>query len=187
MAVLRRTPRTVYRVYSEEEYFAGADAPTDWQRSPARGALRERRLRRLAGAAALTGAMGTVAGVIAVAGVSTPSGARQIAADDVPRARLVHSPKGGARVARAVRWARDGQPWHARRVGAVGDRSAVRGHPVFANAVRRVLPRRAAATASTVPVHPSWRRPEVVDAAAQSTPSEATTTPATQVEFGFER
>ena len=84
MTLLRRPPRAVYRVYSEDEYLVGADALADWNAPPVKpsvvaltpsvpavtpsptvsewsarptGTSRERRLRRLAGAAALTGAV----------------------------------------------------------------------------------------------------------------------------------
>jgi hypothetical protein len=59
----RRGRRTcIYRVISEEEYLAGADPFAEAGRVPA-GEPHGRRLRRFAGAAALTGAMGTVGGV----------------------------------------------------------------------------------------------------------------------------
>jgi hypothetical protein len=143
MTLLRRQPRAVYRVYSEDEYLAGADSLIDWEapvaadrEAPVMSALdvpaaadrgapvaaagweapvaadreapvasdgvapmaeptvhppspsaspqrcsRERRLRRLAGAAALTGAVGTVGGTIAVVGLRSHPAARRIAAN----------------------------------------------------------------------------------------------------------
>jgi hypothetical protein len=78
----RRRPRAVYRVYSEEQYLAGADSFGDLEAVVAQPtsavsessvwperSSRERRLRRLAGAAALTGAVGTVLATIAVFGL----------------------------------------------------------------------------------------------------------------------
>jgi hypothetical protein len=84
---LRRQPRVVYRVYTEEEYLAATNALTDWDAPPPtcdddtrpadlnRGAVRkpvrsasgsgEPLLRRLAGAALLTGALGAVGAVVA--------------------------------------------------------------------------------------------------------------------------
>ena len=71
MTRLRRS-RAVYRVYSEEEYLAGADALAAWKRRAAAGEpAHGRRLQRLAGAAALTGAVGTVGGVVGLAGLRT--------------------------------------------------------------------------------------------------------------------
>ncbi len=69
MTLLARRARPVYRVYTEADYLqAGADPFADWPAAavaePAAGASRERRLRRLAGAAALTGAVGTVGGLL---------------------------------------------------------------------------------------------------------------------------
>ena len=64
MTRLRRRPRAVYRVYSEEEYLAGADALTVWDGPLSDEPKRGRRLQRIAGTAALTGAVGTVAGIV---------------------------------------------------------------------------------------------------------------------------
>jgi hypothetical protein len=65
MTLLRRAPREVYRVYSEEEFFDGVAHEQLFE--PILSAERgERRLRRLAGAAMLAGAVGTVGGAIAV-------------------------------------------------------------------------------------------------------------------------
>jgi hypothetical protein len=109
MTLLARRARPVYRVYTEVDYLqAGADPFADWpatvaepaagvagQRSmvgePAVGlgvpqgrmgrvrVSRERRLRRLAGAAALTGAVGTVGGLLGSALVSGRSTGRRAA------------------------------------------------------------------------------------------------------------
>ena len=73
MMLLRRRPREVYRVYSEEEYLNGAGSEPamvlaeEWPVAvePARNGAGERRLRRVAGMAMLAGAVGTVGGVVA--------------------------------------------------------------------------------------------------------------------------
>jgi len=91
MIQLRRSPRDVYRVYAEDEFFDrpggeifewGDDEPFDlatdelfdregtaeWLGTAP--ATAERRLRRLAGVAMLAGALGSVGGVLAVTGVA---------------------------------------------------------------------------------------------------------------------
>jgi hypothetical protein len=78
----RRRSREVYRVYTEDEYLNGAGLEPatigEWPAAvepadaclvaaePRRGLVRERRLRRAAGAAMLAGAVGTVGGVLAI-------------------------------------------------------------------------------------------------------------------------
>jgi hypothetical protein len=70
MMRLRRRPRTVYRVYGEEEYLAGVDTLSAREDLPLAGEpTHGRRLQRIAGAAALTGAVGTVGGVVGLAGL----------------------------------------------------------------------------------------------------------------------
>ena len=71
VTLLRRSPREVYRVYTEEEYLNGAGlepavALTEgWPVAPARIAAHARRLHRVVGMALLAGAVGTVGGVVA--------------------------------------------------------------------------------------------------------------------------
>ena len=73
MTLLRRRPREVYRVYTEEEYLNGAELEPAmvlagrWpvEVESARNGAGERRLRRVAGMAMLAGAVGTVGGVVA--------------------------------------------------------------------------------------------------------------------------
>jgi hypothetical protein len=76
MTLLRRRPREIYRVYSEEEYLDGAgsafaiagespvDEPSPRVTGPARQAVLERRLHRVAGVAVLAGTIGAVAGLV---------------------------------------------------------------------------------------------------------------------------
>jgi hypothetical protein len=92
VTLLRRAPREVYRIYSEEEFFDGASGmelftPTN---SSGRG---ERRLRRLAGVAMLAGAVGMTGGAVVLAGSRPTRGpGRRVgdgAAQALARARLV--------------------------------------------------------------------------------------------------
>jgi hypothetical protein len=89
MTLLSRAPREVYRVYSEEEFFAthakdllhcetGA-GPLESVVSSGTG---ERRLRRLAGVAALAGAVGAVGATCAATGPSPARGAGRRAVAD---------------------------------------------------------------------------------------------------------
>jgi hypothetical protein len=101
MTRLRRRPRAVYRVYDEDEYLAGADPLPTWEeeaaavvaattqgKSPAGEPSHGRRLQRLAGAAALTGAVATVGGVEGLAGLRTHAAEpREIAQRVMPSAR----------------------------------------------------------------------------------------------------
>jgi hypothetical protein len=87
MTLLRRAPREVYRVYSEEEYLAAGEdqlaSAERWQRSltisPDDG---ERRLRRAAAAALLFGTVSVVGGVLVLNSVPPSRGAaRRLGAD----------------------------------------------------------------------------------------------------------
>jgi hypothetical protein len=87
MMLLRRRPREVYRVYSEDEYLDGAGAEVGaglevaavgtWPPAaePARKAAGERRLRRVAGVAMLAGALGAVGGLVVMTSSWTNRGA----------------------------------------------------------------------------------------------------------------
>jgi hypothetical protein len=74
MTLLRRAHREVYRVYSEEEFFACVDHDG---RSERAGAAGERRMHRVAGVTVLLAATGAVGGLIAVTSLSTAMGARR--------------------------------------------------------------------------------------------------------------
>jgi hypothetical protein len=63
MALLRRAPREVYRVFSESDFLAGADADEQWQ-PDATDVAAGRRPRRMAVAAMLVGAMAAVSAVL---------------------------------------------------------------------------------------------------------------------------
>jgi hypothetical protein len=92
MTLLRRAPREVYRVYSEAEFFDGP-AGTELF-APTRGSRAgERRLRRLAGAAMLAGAVGAIGGAVVLAGSRPARGSARRAgngaAQALARARLL--------------------------------------------------------------------------------------------------
>jgi hypothetical protein len=64
MTLLRRRPREVYRVYSEEEYLGGAGTPLGGTAQWHAGSGEEHRLRRVAGVAMLAGVLGAVGGLV---------------------------------------------------------------------------------------------------------------------------
>jgi hypothetical protein len=75
MTLLRRAPREVYRVYSEEEFFAET-TPHAEHVDASRGNS-ERQLQRLAGATVLLVTVGVVGGMIVVSIVSSPASRRR--------------------------------------------------------------------------------------------------------------
>ncbi len=172
VTLLQRRPREVYRVCSEDEYLAGIDPFADWDARPveaasrlteqcapalaAAGISRERRLRRFAGAAALTGAVGTVGGTIALVGLRPHAVDRQIAAVS-PAARL--APTGAGEGASA-----DAGAGAARVVSrVVSSPNVVRGDAVQRDGWRRDVVRRASARRELAHrVSPSQRWPRVV-------------------------
>jgi hypothetical protein len=184
MTRLRRRPRTVYRVYDEDEYLAGADAYPDWDAAPAHETKCGRSLQRLAGAAALTGAVGTVGGVVGLAGLHAHSGDRgEIAERSVPSMRTAASRR-SASIAHAVspHVAHRSRPRH---------RSANR-RPVEVAFVSRRIETRSAAEipARTVAVSTPQDTPAPAPMAGATTddaPVAAAAGPRAQSEFGFER
>jgi len=202
MAMLRRAPQQMYRVYSAEE-FEDAGMLTDWDGSPARGVTRERRFRRLAGAAALTGAVGTVGGAIAFASVGSRTMGLQIAASGTPRVRAAVHPASRAPIPDAAQLTRPGRlvltHQEARaRPSASGNRSATRSHGRTSTSTRsrsrsRGVTGSPAAVGQSAERPPSPAVPVVQDAPAEvvvpapRAPAEARVQPPTQGEFGFER
>jgi hypothetical protein len=65
--LLRRAPRTVYRVFDEEEYLSGSGEEECFT-APASGA-RDRRLRRAASAAMLVGTVSAIGGLVTLSDV----------------------------------------------------------------------------------------------------------------------
>jgi hypothetical protein len=211
----RRRSRTVYRVYNEEEYLAGADAlsaggdvPPSCER-PSHGPTHGHRLQRIAGAAALTGAVGAVGGIAGLAEMRarTPAHAHvldrhEIAQRVAPAVRSAPSRAGmspplhGAR--RRISHRR--LPSRHAHVGRtrpvrVSHRSASREGAgarttVFMSASRETSARVASTApgASTEIASTTQGAPAEVPSTALQTPSApATARPAAQSEFGFER
>jgi hypothetical protein len=79
MTLLQRAPREVYRVYTEDEFFAaaGSEALEDGDERAADSPVGESRLRRLAGVTALLAIAGAVGGVTALSDATSSSGARR--------------------------------------------------------------------------------------------------------------
>jgi hypothetical protein len=180
-AVLGRTPRSVYRVYTQEE-FANAGMVTDWDVSPVRGPARERRFRRLAGMAALAGAVGTVGGAILLASTGSRSAGVPIAAANSPRVGAERSPAPAGQPDPAVRRASAreetgvGRPSSGRPVGRTSHEAAGPGRE---KPRHRSAPRLKAAVAQGAPASAAQAVPGVRKAASPPVPR--------QVEFGFER
>ncbi len=90
-------PRPGYRVFSEDAYLAGVDMRLG-PRDPLAGAGRGRTLQRLAGAAALSGALGAGIGAVALAAWRPARTARR---DTSSRLLAERASRGAGRVARA--------------------------------------------------------------------------------------
>jgi hypothetical protein len=76
MTLLRRAPREVYRVYSEDEFFAETTPHAEHVDAASPGST-ERQLQRLAGATVLLVTVGVVGGMIVVSSVSSPASRRR--------------------------------------------------------------------------------------------------------------
>lgn len=202
MVAVRRTQRPVYRVCSEEEFFATPDALADCLVPAPQSPSLERRLRRWAGAAALTGAVGAVGGAIAVWAMRSPTD-RRITASDTPSARTVllaaPSPK-AVSVVGGVRARRQGSSPSAsaktkRRMA--NHRSRVARHVLLAMMSISASAQRPAANTISPPTrrleHPlerSGSRPSASSTAVVPVPgtsAEAARTASARGEFGFER
>jgi len=182
MGVLRRRKREVYRLYSEEEFLSDPGALSDWSVSPVKRVSRERPLRRLAGIAALTGAVGTAVAAIALAGFGSRSPGRRATASATSRAaaargtaaRSTSAPMGGAN-RRRPRPVRTGARPHG-----------VRDHAArFIDGYRPALRRRVIHWSETR----SELRGSIADAARPEriVSAQATARAQTRSEFGFER
>lgn len=191
MAIWRPRARAVYQVYSEEAYLAGADGLGEWDAPPVKRVSREGRLRPLAGAAALTGAVAAVGGVIVLTGIGMRSPDRQIAASSTPRILATLPGAGRTGSAGAARRADASRRGHGYRAGVAARRSATRDRwhvgrrSVLLNAARSAMRLGIAASAqaaaspigssSTAATYP--RLAAHAEVAAKSI----------QSEFGFER
>ncbi len=177
-------------MYSEVEYLAGADEFGEWHTSRSSGDPQERPLRRLGAAAALTGALGALSGVIVFAGIGMRSAARRVAVSEMPAKPGVLAPRevdsapsAGGDHARPTAGLH-----HVRSVaGRVVGRSARRRRAVSARAARSPSPERAAGSAPRVPAEPVGAIPTVAHDATRSDPGERAARSPTQSEFGFER
>jgi len=178
MTLLGRAPREVYRVYSEEEFFAIADRDV---RFDATDDAAERRLHRVAGATVLLAVTGAVGGLIAITSLSAATGARRrVGASLLASTRsFISSPAVRSKVLRdAARVERVRRPdVHQHRVA----RHAGRGRVVprtLAVGTPAQLARPTASAAAAMPAQPPG-----------TTASTAVAAPRVsgQSEFGFER
>ncbi len=183
MAILRRTSREVYRVYSEAEYLAGADEFGEWHTLRSRRAPHEHPLRRLGAAGALTAALGALGGLIVFAGIGVRSPNRRVAVNRTPvKGGVLLRPGEVEGVAyedrdRARRTAR-------MRHGRVAERrGAGRSRPRAGSASSR----RAAGKARGVSAEPVVVMPAVAYDATRVDPGGGAPRSPTQSEFGFER
>lgn len=176
MTRLRRRPRAAYRVYDEDEYLAGADPLPVWEEAQVESSAGEpshgRKLRRLAGAAALTGAVGTVGSVVGLAGL---------------RAHAVDHRKIAERIAPSVRAA-------ALRGHVSAPAHAARRQILHSSLPRRIRRHRTTpARISREPVSEAETSTRMIAvnapsaSATQSAPSGAPAGTRAQSEFGFER
>ncbi len=183
IAILRRSSREVYRVYSEAEYLAGADDFGEWHKLHPSRVPQERPLRRLGAAGGLTAALGALGGVIVVAGVGVRSPNRRVAVDRTPV-------KGGV-LRRPVEV--DGVAYddrdRARHTGRMGHaRAAERGGAGRSRpAARSASSQWAAGKAPGASAKPVRVMPAVAYDAARADPGEGAVRSPTQSEFGFER
>jgi hypothetical protein len=76
MTLLRRAPREVYRVYSEDEFFAAA-APGEDQGTASPPNSASHQLQRIAGVTILLAVVGVVGGIVAITSMSRVAGARR--------------------------------------------------------------------------------------------------------------
>lgn len=184
MTRLRRRPRAVYRICSEDEYLAGADPFADGDAPAAGEAKHGRTLQRFAGAAAITGAVGAVGGVVGLVGLHGRSSQRREIAERLVPSVPIASPRRGASTAHAA---------HVAHRHVVHRSRPRRGHTqgtarvqVALAPTRRVQARPAVA----IPVRASAAsdpQSAPVASVAQSAPAAASARPRAQSEFGFER
>jgi hypothetical protein len=198
MTLLGRAPREVYRVYGEEEFLEGVDlvdghrprarAEESCRAMPAVPRPGERRLRRLAGATLLVGAVGSAGALSAVSGLLSTRGAGRrlggslrasvaaaggLSVGSHPSRGRIGRARSMARSRRELRPARQLQPRHR----AAGVRRPA--SPQGAGRASLELPAQAPQHAYEAPVS------EGRSAAIASVPAGARRPP--HVEFGFER
>jgi len=184
-----RASREVYRVYSEADYFAGAEELGKWNTPPVKGALRERRLSPLRGAAALAGVVGAVGGMIVLVGMGARFSGRHAAGKRTPAPLGASLRAGGLEPAPAVRRGGARRTGGMHRAGSVWRRAAVRRSAVRrpAGSSRSAAPRRMAESTLSAPPGRAPATPAVAYDAAEAGAIERTARSPTQSEFGFER
>lgn len=195
MTLLRRAPREVYRVYSEEEFFAETTPHAEHVDAASPGST-ERQLQRLAGATVLLVTVGMVGGMIVVSSVSSPASRRRGGARSSTASGSL--PPAGDRIARMQ--ASTGMPVApARRVDEggtaphVGPRNQQAGwrRRSLTKPPHRLRPR--VAFTQTVSVQDPARVVPSVEAGTPVNVTEPTTGASVaspqpvQIEFGFER
>jgi hypothetical protein len=206
MTLLRRRPREVYRVYTEDEYLDGAGlelgagpqvtAVGEWSVpvGPARKAGGERRLRRVAGVAMLAGAVGTVGGLVVMTSARAHNGAGRrpgslVAATRSSRIVRASAPSWPVPAHRSEA-TRSRVAWAGRRRGKSGPRRPL--HPLTR------LPARPIGSVATVVDYvsrsSSAETPASTAAAGETTATDVSpsaaiprSTAGKQAEFGFER
>lgn len=108
MALLRRAPREVYRVFSESDFLAGGAADEQWEPVTSETVGR-RRLHRMGGAAMLAGAVAAVGAVLVLRRPQPQAPVRSIVSRPSPvsvgeaRAARAGSASDAARVSEHVR------------------------------------------------------------------------------------
>jgi hypothetical protein len=176
LILLRRAPRTVYRVFDEEEYLSGSGEEECFT-APASGA--HRRLRRAASAAMLVGTVSAIGGLVTLSDVWPVRGSgRRLGVGLRDLAGALISP----RAARTHDW-RERERARRPREGARAAGAAVRaGGPVQPSGRRRTPGRSASAPAPRAPTDTA------LVALARSTVGQSVPLArAGQAEFGFER
>jgi hypothetical protein len=199
MTRLRRRPREVYRVYTEDEYLGGAGLEVatvgEWPPAaePARKGAGERRLRRAAGMAMLAGTVGAVGGLVVMTGSWAHRGAGRRPGSLVAATR---SPRGARSPAVVDSSAAPSWLAGARRSLVMRSRVARAGrHRRVARTRLPIHPRGGVAVVvDYVPRSSSGKASVTTFAAGGATAADASTGAATpraaagkQAEFGFER
>ena len=191
MRRLRRRPRAVYRVYGEEEYLAGVDTLSAREDPPlAEEPAHGRRLQRIAGAAALTGALGTVGGIVGLAGLRMHTVGRREIAQRVTSPVRVAAVRGHASTPAHMLRRRTLHPIrprriHTRRWTAVPPPhgSALRAE----SAARRIVISSSRSTPARVIRTVPGISTDATSAAQGPSPATLDVRPRAQSEFGFER
>ncbi len=200
MAVLRRTPRTVYRVYSEHAYLAADDTLTDWRMPRAPEPPRGQRLRGLVGVTGLIVAVGVAGALIAVTimPARSPEGERGIAPSNASSSQARPDLVVAGTSSRRSRAALADDAGQTARVTAarllpVSRSRGVRRHVIVRTAVSMASSRWATGSSTSYP----WRKstvsgyPQPVTASvtgrAEGEAGDVAMTSPTQSEFGFER